>query len=356
MLGIFKKGVAWALLCIILIGALASCGAQSGVPDGYQLIACEGDCFRLYVPTGWTSNSWSGVTGAFYSMAENASVSVYVADDAAEMTAEEYWEYSNEMLAGSLTEYSFSGKTEKAVLGGQPAVKASYSAKVSVKDDGETVETVYKFLQVMARYGGEMYILLYSAPEEYYDSHVEAVEGDSDGKGIIPYFVFAEPYRSEEKKEYADDVELPEGMKLISTDERAYRFFVPVDWVINDRTEISAAYAPENDSANVSLQMYMTGDESKTVSDFFAECEERYETVFDSYTLLSDTEIEMSGIKAKKYVYTVVIGGVEYRQMQAIVMQGAVYYVLTYTALPEVFDAHLNDVDLMIEHFYIGRK
>ena len=154
----------------------------------------------------------------------------------------------------------------------------------------------------------------------------------------------------------ANDVEIPDGMKLISTDERAYRFFVPKSWIDNGRTEISAAYASEGDGSNVSLQMYMTGDESKTVSEYFAECEDRYQTIFDAYTLLSDTDIEMSGISAKQYIYTAVIGGVEYKQMQAIVMKGAVYYVMTYTALPEYFDLHMDDVNMMIKHFYIGRK
>lgn len=351
-----KRILAVLLLSCFLLSAMSSCGAQSSVPDGYQLVACEGDCFRLYVPKSWTPNAWSGVTGAFYSMAENSSVSVYMADDAGEMTVEEYWEYSNERLAESFSEYSFSGKTEKAVLGGQPAVKVNYSASVSVKDEDEESESVYKFLQLLAKYDGKMYVLIYSAPEEYYDTHIEAVEGDSEGKGIIPYFSFAEPYHGDEKKEYPDDVEIPAGMKLISTDERAYRFFVPTDWIDNGRTEISAAYAPENDSANVSLQMHVTSDESKTAADFFTDCEKRYQTIFEKYTLLSDTDIEMSGLDAKKYIYTAVIGGVEYKQMQAIVMKGAVYYVLTYTALPEVFDSHLDDVNMMIEQFYIRKN
>ena len=94
------------------LSAFTACGERSDIPDGYQLIACEGDSFRLYVPTNWTSNAWSGVTGAYYSLSENASVNVYVADDAAEMTPEEYWAYCNEKLAESLDEYSFSGKTE----------------------------------------------------------------------------------------------------------------------------------------------------------------------------------------------------------------------------------------------------
>jgi hypothetical protein len=42
---------------------------------------------------------------------------------------------------------------------------------------------------------------------------------------------------------------------------------------------------------------------------------------------------------------------VEYKQLQAIVVKGAVFYTVTYTALPEKFDLHLSDVAKMIENF-----
>ena len=78
------KFVLALILCLLMIFPLASC-AKSDVPDGYQLVACEGDCFRLYVPTQWVPNTASGVTGAFYSSVDAASVAVYVADDAGEL-------------------------------------------------------------------------------------------------------------------------------------------------------------------------------------------------------------------------------------------------------------------------------
>ena len=91
-----KRISAIILLCVMMVSLLASCGERSEIPEGYQLVACEGDCFRLYVPTqGWMPNTVSGVTGAFFSMDENASVHVYVADDAGEMGIEEYWEKCN---------------------------------------------------------------------------------------------------------------------------------------------------------------------------------------------------------------------------------------------------------------------
>ena len=343
------KRIAAIILAVLMLASVMTGCKKSDVPDGYQLIACEGDEFRLYVPTqGWMPNVSGGVTSAFFSLDENSSVSVFKADDAGEMTLDEYWELCNEKYASELEEYKLEG-TEKAVLGGQAAKKAVYSAKQTVGG----AEEIYKYMQVMAKYKGETYILLYSAPEKHYDSHIEEIEGNADGAGVIPYFKFAEPYSPEENKEFSDKVTAPDGMKLISTDERAYRFFVPENWIVNQRAESTAAYFSETDRSNVSVQMYMTADESQTVDEYFASCEETYKKNFSAYEHVSSDEIEMSGLCAGQYVMTMTSGGVEYKMLQAIVKKGAMFYVVTYTAIPENYDGHISDVEKMIESFEI---
>ena len=352
----FVKILSLALVCVMMLGALVSC--NDSTPDGYQLIACEGDEFRLYVPSGWQSSTKGGITSAIYSMDDNVTVSVYVADDAGELSLEEYWTLCDQKLGAELCDYSWSGKSEKTVLGGKAAYKYIYSAKATLIDQatGNKSEVTYKYMQVMAQNAGKIYVLLYSAPEDKYDDHVEEIEGDADGAGVIPYFVFAEAYHSDDNdKQYSDKVTAPEGMKLISTDERAYRFFVPDAWSVNVRTEATAAYIDEQDGSrtNVSVQMYMTGDESQTVEQYWELCKNSYNEIFSSFTLVSSEDVKMDGISAKRYVYDVTSGGREYRQLQAIVKKGAMFYVVTYTASPEAFDSYLADVDKMIENFYI---
>ena len=345
-----------ALVCAMMLGALVSC--NDNTPDGYQLIACEGDEFRLYVPQSWQSSVKGGITSAIYSMDDNVTVSVYVADDAGELSVEDYWTLCDAKLGAELEDYSWSGKIEKTVLGGKAACKCVYTAKATLVDQttGEAGEVTYKYMQVMARNGDKMYVVLYSAPEDKYDGHVEEIEGDADGAGVIPYFVFAEAYHSDDNdKQYSDKVTAPEGMKLISTDERAYRFFVPTKWSVNVRTEATAAYIDEQDGSrsNVSVQMYMTGDESQTVDQYWELCKKIYKEIFSSFLLVSSSEIKMDGISAGRYVYDITSGGREYRQLQAIVKKGAMFYVVTYTASPEFFDSHIADVDKMIENFDI---
>ena len=354
----FKRAIkilAVVLVLITVVAMFASC-KQDDTPDGYQLIACEGDKFRLYVPTqGWMPNTTGGVTSAFFSQSENTSVSVYKAQDAGEMSIDEYFEYCNDKFAKELDGYDLSG-TEKCILGGVAAKKIVFTANnFFSKADGTFEKTTYKYTQVIARYDGDMYILVYSAPLEYYDSHVEEIDGNSEGAGVIPYFKFAEPYSSGEDKKYSDKVEVPEGMKLASTDERAYRFFVPTTWQINKRADMSAAYYSESDKSNVSVQLYIcgTGDEVQSIDTYFARCEKSYTELFTSYELISSEDIKMSGIDAKKYVMNITSGGVEYKMMQAIVKKGDAIYCMTYTATAENYDLHTSDVERMIEVFEI---
>ena len=343
-----------ALLAVMLVMSFASC-AQNEIPDGYQLVACEGDKFRLYVPTQWIINTTGGVTSAYYTSDAEISVSAYVAEDAEGMTLDEYWSVCDAKYKAELDSYSYDS-IEKIVLGGKAGQQHVFSAKLTKYSDaeGKTVTVDYKFLQAMAQNDGETYVLLYSAPVSAFDSLLETVEGNASDEGIIPYFVFAQPYSSKDnEKEFNDKVETPEGMKLASTDERAYRFFVPEGWVINNRTDATAAYASDTDSSNVNVQMYMTSSNTETVSDHWKRLEDSYKSTFAAYSLISDEEIKMDGISAHKYTYSVTSGGVEYKLVQAIVRKGEMFYYVTFTATVDNFDKHIGDVEKMIENFDI---
>ncbi len=348
------KLISLICLSLILIVSFSSC-SQSDIPDGYQLIACEGDEFRLYVPTQWTVNTSGGVTSAYYSMQQNISVSVYTVDDADGLTVEEYWNICNEHNKEELANYSYIG-SEKAVLGGKPAHKYIYTADISSTDliSGENKKVAYKFMQVMTENEGSMYILMYSAPAENYDANIGVVEGSSEDAGIIGYFKFADPYVGEDgKKEFSDKVTAPDGMKLISTDERPYRFFAPADWIVNERTDATAAYASEKDGSNVNVQMYMTSSPTQTVQLYFEGMEKSYKELFSSYALISSDEIKMDGVSGYKYIFEATSGGQSYKVMQAITRKGDMFYCITYTALTENFEKHSSDAEKMIKEFII---
>lgn len=350
MLKKLAKILVFVLILTAFVTVLASC-AKSDAPEGYQLVACKGDKFRLYVPTQWVPNNANGVTGAYYSMGLNVSVSAYKADDAGELSAEEYWAECLEVFKTEMKDFALVGD-EKTTLGMQKAHKYVYTATKTVGD----VTEKYKFMHIMARYEGDMYILLFASPEKLYDEHVGAMVGTAEDAGIIKHFKFAAPYEGDEEKknEYSDKVTPPEGMKLASTDKLPYRFFVPISWKINDKAASAAAYVSDSDSSNVSVQMFMMNDNSPTtVDEYFKKCEKSYKEMFSSYNLDSATDITMDSVKGKQYTYSLTSGGENYKQLQAIVRKGEVYYTITYTAQAELFDKHMNDVKRMIEAFDI---
>ena len=348
------KLISALLLCLIIISTFASC-SQSDVPDGYQLVALEGDCFRLYVPTQWVVNTSSGVTSAYYSAVDNASVSVQKVDDAGDATLSEYWTVCDERYKNELADYKAEDKTEKIVLGGKAAEKHVFTASITVYSETEkkNITSTYKFMQVFAINEGEMYVFTFSAPEETYGTLLETVEGNAQDEGMIPYFKFAEAYKLDDgEKEFSDKETAPEGMKLASTDERPYRFFVPKDWKINNRTDATAAYASDSDRSNVSVQMYMSADNTETVEKYWERLCTSYEGMFSEFDVVSDEKIKMSGIDAHKYTYTVTSGGQSYKMVQAIVRKGEMFYCVTFTAASdESFDKYISDVDKMIASF-----
>jgi len=343
------------LTSVMLLISLAAC-SQSDVPEGYQLVACEGDEFRLYVPTQWIVNTSSGTTSAYYTSDAEVAVTVSKTEDANGLSLEEYWEKCNEQYKSELDEYSYDGNVKKVVLGAKAGHRRIFSAKITKfsEIENKNVTKEYKFLQVMAKNGEDMYVLTYYAPSDKFDALLEIVEGNANDEGIIPYFRFAEPYSSEENnKDFDDKLQAPDGMKIASTKERPYILFVPKEWKINNRTDATAAYVSDTDSSNVNVGMHMTSNSAETVSDHWKKLEESYKNTFSSYTLTSDEEIKVGGISARKYSYTVVSGGQEYMIIQAIVRKGEMFYYLTYTALPENYEKHLDDVDKMIANFSI---
>lgn len=372
-----KRIISLLLIACALIAsaALVSC-SDSDAPDGYQLIVNNGDKFRLFVPTqGWSANTYGGTTGAIYSGgAHPVTISVYVADDAGDMTMSEYWAYTEGLLKVKYgDDYEFIGAEENRMLGGKEAKRYSYKAKEIFSGEEAAVE--YRYDIILCR-NKEMYVMAFAAPTEgdYYNQFSKDLDGEDGDIGIIGHFTFAEPYEGKVVGE-TPAVEVPEGMQIASFDEHYYYFFVPESWKVNNRTTVSSAYFSEGDRSNVTMQMCMVSESEiqKTVDEYFRECEEKYKKIFTNYTPISvkydndesvesesesastsDEELQMGGRAAKRFVYEFEYGGMKYRQMQVICSKGGVFYVLTYTSSQDdTFDSHLPDVEKMIETFKI---
>ena len=67
------------LLCTLMLLTCVACAAEEGgetSPEGMQNATVAGADFRLYVPTHWSANTAYGVSGGFYHLTQQSTVSL----------------------------------------------------------------------------------------------------------------------------------------------------------------------------------------------------------------------------------------------------------------------------------------
>ena len=353
------KKIAAILCCIAILLSFAACANQNddGTPEGMKNATAAGSEFRLYVPSVWNVNVAYGVSGAYFTMTQQSTVSAvkYVIDTEMQAAMDEAG-----LVGGDRLDWFWDNECKAAVqsvaVGGSMTVVTEDSASLTL--DGVNAHKhhitaltqghVMHFVHVLAERSGAFYVIAFVIEDSLYTGLI-----DHMGR-ILDNFIFAEPYVPDD---YAKDVDAsadaPEGMMLASNDEVAYRFYVPITWKINRDERIFAAYL-ESDRSSVSVVPYMPDVESMSVAEFFALCEESMKNTAGEggYELLETREnVNLGGRKATAYVYRYTVGDVEYRYMQVVAAYKSMIYSMTYTALPESFDAHLSDVEQMIAAF-----
>ena len=327
-------------LCL-LCGGFFACSKESEVPEGYQYATCNGEYFLLFVPTQWTVNTESGVSGGCYSLLEGTAVSMTEvpfdpssAEGETDTTAslDDFFSAHTAEIS-TLKDY----KAEKefdATLGSYKAKDITYTARVG--------EDTYRYRQVLTKVAGRFYLFTYSSKADSFDRWLDTVDV------ILENVVFtAYPFEGGEDPKKLPDVPAPEGMKLVTGNDVSYRFFAPDSWVQGKAEAAALVYASETDRSNVSVMGYIPQD-GYSVADYWADTEIRYKDTLRDYTLLSQSaEAWMGGKKATVYEYTYSLGGVTYKCRQTVCVYSLMIVVMTYTALPENYDAHLGEVEKM---------
>ena len=331
-----------ALLALCLLGgSLVACSEESEVPDGYQYATCNGEYFLLFVPTQWTVNTESGVSGGCYSLLEGTAVSMTEvpfdkpsAEGEADTTATLADFFAAHMAEISTMKDYKAEKEFDATLGSYKAKDITYSAVIG--------EDTYRYRQVLTKVGGRFYLFTYSSKADSFDQWLDTVDE------ILENVVFtAYPFAGSEDTKKLPDVETPAGMKLVTGNDVAYRFFAPESWVIGDAEAAALVYASETDRSNVTVIGYSAPD-GYSVADYWEDNEKYYKDTLKDYALTGEpTESELGGKKATVYEYTYSLGGVTYKCRQTICVYSYLIVVMTYTALPENYDAHLDEVEAM---------
>ena len=351
--------IAAGLLLASMMLATVGCvrDRDESIPEGMKLATAAGSDYRLYIPTAWNANTAYGVSGGYYNLDVLSTVSFAKYEITQEMQAE--------LDAGAADEYE-NGRLdwfwvghclpdlESMLLAGSMAPPLSEADLINELNArkyytrGIVRGTMLYFMQVVCEREGAFYVFSYTADEEIFDALLADVEK------MLDYLKFDEPYYPDEYvKALSKDTSAPEGMKIASGDDVAYRFYVPTEWTINRDESIFAAYLA-SDRSNVSVVPYSPSADQMSVAEYFTLCENALKDTFgaDNYQAIGSPEkTELGGRVATVYVYTIKIGQQTYKYMQVIAAYKSMLYSLTYTARLDCFDAHVSDVEAMIDAF-----
>ena len=386
---------ALALLLALLPCVLISC-SDDRTPTGMQDVTCAGEDFILYVPLTWTSNSRSGISGAYYTTSDHSEkgealanhakywtvTAQKVTDDAADMDA--YWAKLSAYYAQSYEEFTLipykAATADKAeqlyrqttldIDGDDTGMSAArvYEFTARVKEFAPTEELdeqgsmsfTRKYCQVISRApdGSGYYVLTYSAREEDYATFIDAFIHDLPEGTVVGEFVILAGKSESTAPELFSDPDTADNMIPASTNQMPYRFYVPSTWSVGSTTEYPAAFAP-NGTTNVTVTMYVPSNEQLSVDEYWqGYCLPEYEAVFDALTV-SETVVEATiGVEkdtknAKTYTFEGTIGGKTYQYKQTVIVHSSLIYCITYTALATdgSFAQYQNDYQAMLDSF-----
>ncbi len=337
-----KKILALFLCAVVLLPIFSACEDDDGIPEGMQSVTLEGEPFIFYVPQEWTDNRDSGISSAYYSLEKSifASARYYRCDaDIQSEGLEAYVGKIAEENAKILSGYASDEKITAASLGKKDAKRYKYTFNYGGLDTNNTT-----VIQYYTFHGEDVIVLsLYIATEHYTDEYVEMFEK------IRHSFELCE--KNETNDEIVDKY-TPEGMKKASDDDVQYACYVPKSWVTDLSDKLTYAYYPESGKPNVTVTCFSPSSDNITASEYFEQCEKEYKKNIAGYELLGEAiSRTVAEREALSYQYKAVYGGSEYKIMQTVLIYNNLAYSITYTARADAYEAHLDDVELILNNF-----
>ncbi len=136
----------------------------------------------------------------------------------------------------------------------------------------------------------------------------------------------------------------PLGMKAAAPDFAAYELFVPEGWTVTETGGAVAAYASNSDPTSVSLMSWSLPYTDTTLEEWWAGYQTEFLVVFTDFSLTSEEDTLLSGVPARKYVYTATLGANSYRYTQYAAARGGVLYLMTFTELAGASVDHSEDI------------
>ncbi len=153
-----------------------------------------------------------------------------------------------------------------------------------------------------------------------------------------------------------NNVDIPDGMQLVSSGDVSYNFFVPGGWVPTENNGIFGAYYSNTDKSNMTVSSLYPSSELMSINDYWTTLEASYKETFKNFELLEAPENNESNVifgerAAFKYIFSADIDGESYKMMQILTANGSLFYTFTYTAKADLYESHLEDIEKAITEF-----
>ena len=338
-----KRILAALIIVITLFSVLAmsSCGKNDGAPDGMQLVRGGEDVgYNFWGPEEWVVSNFGNISCTYASKIDMSSMTFAETEKPAGTIAE-YFESEKTKFPYEIT-VSVNG--DDCEFGNADKLAKKYVYTYTYKDFS------YTCMQIFVTNSDSFYIFTYTASnaqrntgeDSYYNFYLEKVNE------VISVFEFtgkSAAENSEAKYERDDD-----GYILISDEILSgFKMYVPETFKPDYSSAlVSASHA---DGSNFSMaQATYTGVESK---DYWSARKDNI-NAFANNSLEEIETAKQISIKntrwAIAYEYTYVYDNVKYHVYQIqIVANATTGYVFTYTATEDNYNAHLNEMNKVLD-------
>lgn len=146
------------------------------------------------------------------------------------------------------------------------------------------------------------------------------------------------------------EVQVPNGMQLVTNDVVNYNLFVPDDWTPSISTGAVGAYCSADDPTNVTVMAWNV-DAEMTLDAWWEQYRTDFDMVFDEFSMIGQENVTIDEVAAQKYSYSAKLGEYEYYYDQYACIHWSMVYVITFTSTVENYESHLEDYAEIIENF-----
>ena len=116
-------------------------------------------------------------------------------------------------------------------------------------------------------------------------------------------------------------------------------------------TLYAAAFVSAGGATSISVTAFGMNMTDDTVSSWWESYAEQFASIYEEMEVTAEEKTVLGGVDGMKYAFDATLNEKEYQYIiVAAVRENYVYYI-TYTSTPKYYEDHLDELDLVLEHF-----